>query len=96
MTFENWEALEDVYEEMLDEELELTKLKKANARKRDLELTLTDEDGEKLRSEGAPTKKRKKERKEKRVSHLFFRRVVRRPSKQHDSLINACVLHVSR
>ena len=73
MTFENWEALEDVYEEMLDEELELTKLKKANARKRDLELTLTDEDGEKLRSEeGAPTKKRKKEKEKKtRVSSFF-------------------------
>ena len=53
MTFENWEALEDVYEEMLDEEAELAKLKKANARKRDPELTLTDEDEEKLRSEGA-------------------------------------------
>lgn len=53
LSFESWEAVEDVYEEMLDEEYELGKLKKAYAKTAADKLTIdTDERGGKI-SDGA-------------------------------------------
>lgn len=58
LSFESWEAVEDVYEEMLDEEYEVEKLKKAKARtrlndRRDPELTLDTAEEEDKSSQGA-------------------------------------------
>lgn len=57
LSFESWEAVEDVYEEMLDEENELQRLQKAKALarlndKRDPELTLDTDEEEDKSSEG--------------------------------------------
>lgn len=58
LSFESWEAVEDVYEEMLGEEYEVEKLRKAKARtrlnaRRDPELTLDTAEKEDTTSEGA-------------------------------------------